>query len=178
MNHSSHHIPLFGEGQRSWEWQHAAWLGGDGSLLLAADNEVMAQPGPPARRAPLLRLTTNAVPGQEMTKTSSAMWGSFDGTLVLYVQYDDSSVSELKFPRISEGIGGIGAARSGFLLPTLNNSLPTAFPDHVTIRYPTPGSSIPIARLWIVGVQNVTSPPRWEVRPPSTLDGMYAVRLQ
>lgn len=65
------------------------------------------------------------------------MWASFDGTLVMYVQYDDSLVSELKFPRISEAIGGTGAARSGFLLPTLNNTMPTIFPDHITIRYPT-----------------------------------------
>lgn len=67
----------------------------------------------------------------------SAMWGSADGTLVLYVQYDDSAVSELKFPRLSEGIGGASAARSGFLLPALNNTLHSVFPDHVTIRYPT-----------------------------------------
>lgn len=60
----SHHIPLFGEGQSSWEWQHAAWLGSDGSLLLAADNEVLARPGPPARRAPLLRLTNDSSPGR------------------------------------------------------------------------------------------------------------------
>lgn len=65
------------------------------------------------------------------------MWGSYDGSLVMYVQYDDSAVSELKFPRIAEGIGGAGAARSGFLLPTLNNTAPTVFPDHITIRYPT-----------------------------------------
>lgn len=72
-----------------------------------------------------------------MTKTPSATWGSPDGTLVLYVQYDDSSVSELKFPRISEGIGGAGAARTGFLLPAFNNSMHTVYPEHVTIRYPT-----------------------------------------
>lgn len=62
-NTCSHHIPLFGEGQRSWDWQHAAWLGGEGALLLAADNEVLARPGPPAKWAPLLRLTTDASPG-------------------------------------------------------------------------------------------------------------------
>ncbi|VVC90327.1 unnamed protein product [Leptidea sinapis] len=27
------------DGQRNWEWQHAAWLGPEGALLLAADNE-------------------------------------------------------------------------------------------------------------------------------------------
>lgn len=72
-----------------------------------------------------------------MTKASSATWGSLDGSLVMYVQYDDSSVSELKFPRISGGIGGAGASRTGFLRPTANNTLHTVFPDHVTIRYPT-----------------------------------------
>lgn len=72
-----------------------------------------------------------------MTKTSSATWGSIDGAFVLYVQYDDSKVSELKFPHISEGIGGSGASRSGFLLPTLNNSIPSVFPDQITVRYPT-----------------------------------------
>lgn len=61
---ASHHVPLFGEGQRTWEWQHAAWLGSDGSLLLAADNEVLAQPGPPAKRAPLLQLTNDGIPSR------------------------------------------------------------------------------------------------------------------
>ncbi|KAI5634704.1 inactive dipeptidyl peptidase 10 [Phthorimaea operculella] len=61
---NDHHIPLFGEGQRSWEWQHAAWLGDDGSLLLAADNEVLASPGPPAKRAPLFHLTNDGSPGR------------------------------------------------------------------------------------------------------------------
>ncbi|VVC90325.1 unnamed protein product [Leptidea sinapis] len=81
---------------------------------------------------------------------------------------------------MSEGIGGVVAARSGFLLPAYNKSIPNVFPDHVSVRYPTPGSSIPIARLWIVGVQNVTTPPRWEVKPPSTLDGMeyYLISAQ
>lgn len=72
-----------------------------------------------------------------MTKAPSSAWGSADGTLVLYVQYDDSAVSELRFPRIEQGIGGVGASRSGFLLPAFNQSTPFVFPDHVTIRYPT-----------------------------------------
>lgn len=74
---------------------------------------------------------------EEVTKTASAIWGSPDGSLVLYVQYDDTAVSELKFPRISEGIGGTGASRTGFMLPAINNTLHTVFPDHITIRYPT-----------------------------------------
>ncbi|XP_075992085.1 inactive dipeptidyl peptidase 10 isoform X1 [Anticarsia gemmatalis] len=185
---NDHHIPLFGEGQRSWEWQHAAWLGTEGALLLAADNEVLARPGPPARRAPLLRLTSDASPGvvyngvsdwlyqEEVTKRSSATWGSSDGSLVLYAQYDDSAVAELRLPRIADGIGGAGAARAGFLMPNNNASWHTIFPDQVTVRYPTPGSSIPKVKLSIVSVQNLTSPPRWEVRPPSTLDGIFYFR--
>lgn len=74
---------------------------------------------------------------EEVTKKSSATWGSSDGTFVMYVQYDDSRVSELMFPHISSGIGGAGATRTGFLLPTTNTSLPTVFPDHVSVRYPT-----------------------------------------
>ncbi|KAI8427643.1 hypothetical protein MSG28_002118 [Choristoneura fumiferana] len=161
----------------SWEWQHAAWLGTEGALLLGADNEVLARPGPPAKIAPLLRLTDDA---KEVTKAPSSAWGSADGTLVLYVQYDDSAVSELRFPRIEQGIGGVGASRSGFLLPAFNQSTPFAFPDHVTIRYPTPGSSIPRVKLSIVAVQNSTSPPRWEIKPPNTLDGMeyYLISAQ
>lgn len=72
-----------------------------------------------------------------MTKTPSATWGSADGTLVLYAQYDDSAVSELRLPRIADGIGGAGAARAGFLLPTYNATMHTVFPDQVTVRYPT-----------------------------------------
>ncbi|XP_026325808.1 inactive dipeptidyl peptidase 10 isoform X1 [Hyposmocoma kahamanoa] len=189
---NDHHIPLFGESSQTWEWQFASWLGQDGALLLAANNEVLARPGPPARRSPLLYLTNDSIPGrvyngvsdwlyqEEVTKTPSATWGSPNGTLVLYVQYDDSSVSELKFPRISESIGGAGAARTGFLLPAFNTSMHSVYPEHVTIRYPTPGSSIPKVTLWIVAVQNVSSPPRWEVKPPSTLDGMeyYLISAQ
>lgn len=81
---------------------------------------------------------------EEVTKVPSATWGSPDGTLVLYVQYDDSLVSELKFPRLSESIGGAGAARTGFLLPAFNNSMHTVYPEHVTIRYPTVQNSIKI----------------------------------
>ncbi|KOB70112.1 Inactive dipeptidyl peptidase 10 [Operophtera brumata] len=176
---SSHHIPLFGEGQRSWDWQHASWLGTNGSLLLVADNEVLALPGPPARRAQLLQLTYDAVPGRVYNGVSD--WLYQDGSLVLYVQYDDTAVSELKFPRISEGIGGAGASRAGFLLPALNSTLHTVFPDHITIRYPTPGSSIPKVTLWIVSVENTSSTPqKWAVKPPTTLDGMeyYLISAQ
>lgn len=61
----SHHMPVLGEGVAgNAAWQYASWLGEDGSLLLAADNEVLARPGPPARRAPLLRLTSDSIPGR------------------------------------------------------------------------------------------------------------------
>lgn len=74
---------------------------------------------------------------EEVTKASSAIWSSLDGSLVMYVQYDDSAVSEVKFPRIADGIGGMGATRAGFLLPAFNHTMHTVFPDHITIRYPT-----------------------------------------
>lgn len=86
---------------------------------------------------PLTLTNLNKSSAEEVTKTASAIWGSPDGSLVLYVQYDDTAVSELKFPRISEGIGGAGASRTGFLMPAINNTVHTVFPDHVTIRYPT-----------------------------------------
>lgn len=60
----SHHIPLFGESSQAWEWQFASWLGQDGALLLAANNEILARPGPPARTSPLLYLTNDSIPGQ------------------------------------------------------------------------------------------------------------------
>lgn len=73
-----------------------------------------------------------------MTKTPSATWGSADGTLVLYVQYDDSAVSQLRLPRIADSLSAAGAARAGFLqLPTNNASAHIVFPDQVTVRYPT-----------------------------------------
>lgn len=74
---------------------------------------------------------------EEVTKRSSATWGSSDGSLVLYAQYDDTSVAELRLPRIADGIGGAGAARAGFLLPNLNTTAHTIFPDQITVRYPT-----------------------------------------
>ncbi|CAG9099852.1 unnamed protein product [Plutella xylostella] len=278
---NDHHMPVLGEGEGATPaWQHGAWLGPHGALLLAADNEVLARPGPPAKRAPLLRLTNDGVPGrvyngvsdwlyqgetrengghpevlarpgppakrapllrltndgvpgrvyngvsdwlyqgaadnevlarpgppakrapllrltndgvpgrvyngvsdwlyqEEMTKVASATWGSADGTLVMYVQYDDSLVSVLRFPMMAGGFGGGGVSRSGVLL-SLNQSGATAFPDQMSIRYPTPGSPIPKVKLWIVAVQNTTSPPRWEVKPPSSLDGMeyYLISAQ
>jgi hypothetical protein len=55
------------------------------------------------------------------------------------------------------------------LTATLANEFIIILPLVATFQ---PGSSIPKAMLWIVSVQNVTSPPRWEVKPPNTLDGM------
>lgn len=82
----------------------------------------------------------------------SATWGSPNGTLVLYVQYDDSSVSELKFPRISESIGGAGAARTGFLLPAFNNSMHAVYPEHATIRYPTVKNHIKASNIIFLSI--------------------------
>lgn len=74
---------------------------------------------------------------EEVTKVASATWGSADGTLVMYAQYDDGAVSELWFPWLAGGFGGAGAARSGLLLNTMNNTKADIFPDQVTLRYPT-----------------------------------------
>lgn len=80
----SHHIPLFGEGQSSWEWQHAAWLGTEGALLLAADNEVLARPAPPARRAPLLRLTKDASPGRIYNGVSDWLYQGYYKFIIIF----------------------------------------------------------------------------------------------
>lgn len=78
-----------------------------------------------------------------MTKVPSATWGSADGTLVMYAQYDDSAVSEMRFPWLMGSTGGGGASRSGVLLSTLNTTVPSAFPDQLSIRYPTVSTSSP-----------------------------------
>lgn len=57
-------MPVLGsEASSTPSWQYATWLGPDGGLLLVADNELLARPGPPAKRAPLFRLTDDAIPG-------------------------------------------------------------------------------------------------------------------
>ncbi|GBP23129.1 Inactive dipeptidyl peptidase 10 [Eumeta japonica] len=188
MTPLSHHMQVRAEGSSfGASWQHGAWLGTGGALLLAAENEVLARPGPPARRAPPLRLSVGGAPGrvyngvsdwlyqEEVTKAPSAIWGSPDGALVMYAQYDDSDVGELRLPWLSDS-GSEGLTRSGMLLANINTTAPGMYPDQRTVRFPTPGTPIPKVKLWIVAVENSTTPTRWEVKPPPTLEGIIMLR--
>lgn len=75
---------LFDDAAGTADWQHAAWLGSDGALVLAADNEILARPGPPAKRAPIIRLTNDAVPGKVYNGVSDWLYqGNSISTLSL-----------------------------------------------------------------------------------------------
>lgn len=86
---------------------------------------------------------------EEVTKVPSACWGSSDGTLVLYVQYNDTLVSELRYPWLAGGAPGGVASRSGVYMASVNSTAPAAFPDHMTIRYPTVSYMYGCVTVWV-----------------------------
>lgn len=48
----------------------------------------------------------------------------------------------------------------------------SSFPETKNVRYPTPGTPNPEVKLYVVDISNLTDIHQYELKPPSTLDGV------
>ncbi|XP_067002490.1 inactive dipeptidyl peptidase 10 [Anabrus simplex] len=173
---NDHHIPIRlndAPKVQQTRLQYVSWLGNTTALLLVADNDIYMRLSPVGEQD--YRLTDTGLPGviyngvpdwlyQEdiMTSGPEAMWGSLDGTHVMFASFNDTEVRTLAFPWF-----GAGATGSSITGPFGSWS---TFPESRTVRYPTPGTTNPEVKLWIIDVANTSDPVRWEVKPPPVLE--------
>ncbi|XP_063236972.1 inactive dipeptidyl peptidase 10 [Bacillus rossius redtenbacheri] len=174
---NDHHIPIrlndAPKVRQSW-LQHVTWLGNTTALLLVAENDIYLRQSPAGAQD--FRLTDTGRPGvvyngiadwlyqEDILQSPEALWGSADGSHVLHMSFDDSGVRVFMFPWF-----GSGSSSSGSV--TGSAGAWTAFPESRSIRYPTPGTTNPTVKLWVLDVTNASEPLRWEVRPPEALQG-------
>ncbi|CAB3386697.1 Hypothetical predicted protein [Cloeon dipterum] len=175
---NDHHLPIRlkpGAATHS-RLQFASWVGNTTSLLLVHDNDLYLQrtPIPPAAPAkPQVRLTASGVPGefyngvpnwlyQEeglLGDSEKAVWSSVDGSRLLFATFNDTGVRLLQVPWMGPSQGAAGATDA-------------TFPSSRTVHYPTPGSSNPDVRLFVLDLEggNQTATTKWEVVPPLELN--------
>ncbi|XP_026469614.1 inactive dipeptidyl peptidase 10 [Ctenocephalides felis] len=171
---NDHHMPVrlkdSPKVQRS-RLQYAGWLGNTSAMVIVADNDIYLRLSPSEEED--YRLTNTGVPGriyngvpdwlyqEEIFSNVEALWGSSDGTHLLYMSFNDSAVGTMTYPWFSSAsvIAAAGVSEGG------------TFPDSRTVRYPTPGTPIPKVKLWIVDMTNLTDLQMWEVKPPLALEG-------
>nr|CAD7396636.1 unnamed protein product [Timema cristinae] len=110
------------------------------------------------------KLVNTARTREDILSSPETLWSSADGSHVLFASFNDSDVRVLQFPWF-----GTGSSASGAI--TGSPGTWSVFPESRTVRYPTPGTTNPEVKLWVVDVSNVTDPLRWEVKPPEVLDG-------
>ncbi|XP_059617511.1 inactive dipeptidyl peptidase 10 isoform X1 [Phlebotomus argentipes] len=151
--------------------QFATWLGNTTALVIVADNDIYLRQSPSDEED--IRLTNtgqtdtiyNGVPDwlyqEEIFSSPEAIWGSSDGTHIMYMSFNDSNVNAMSYPWFSAGpiIASSGVTSGGI------------FPETRTIRYPTPGTQNPEIQLWILDVTNITEIQRNRVKPPAALEG-------
>lgn len=98
---------------------------------------------------------------EEIFQSSEAVWGSPDGTHIMYASFNDTNVGQMVFPWFS----------SATILTASGLDNAGIFPQSKTVRYPTPGTLNPEILLWVMDVTNVTDPQKWLVKPPVSFDG-------
>lgn len=98
---------------------------------------------------------------EEIFSSPEAIWGSPDGSHIMYATFNDTNVGVMTFPWFA----------TGALIAATGISSGSSFPETRTLRYPTPGTTNPEVDLWILDVTNISDPLRWHVKPPSSLDG-------
>ncbi|XP_049787849.1 inactive dipeptidyl peptidase 10 isoform X1 [Schistocerca cancellata] len=172
---NDHHIPVRLSDKpkvQQTRLQRATWLGNSTALLLVADNDLYLRPAPISDLD--VRLTDTGQPGvfyngvpdwlyqEDVLTTPEALWGSADGSHVLFATFNDSEVRSLAFPWFGAGASS-GAISGGF-------GTWSTFPESRSVRFPTPGTTNPDVRLWILDLSNYSEPIRWEIRPPSVLE--------
>lgn len=98
---------------------------------------------------------------EEIFQSDEAVWGSPDGTHIMYASFNDTNVGEMEYPWFS----------STTILTASGLDNGGTFPASKTVRYPTPGTLNPEVSLWVVDLSNSTDPQRWMVKPPFSFDG-------
>ncbi|XP_023716434.1 inactive dipeptidyl peptidase 10 [Cryptotermes secundus] len=172
---NDHHIPIrlndAPKVQQS-RLQHVSWLGNTTALILVAENDIYLRLSPDGGQD--FRLTDSGKPGtiyngipdwlyqEDILSSPEALWGSPDGTHIMYASFNDSEVRILAFPWF-----GSGSISGSFKKGT---GVWTTFPESRTVRYPTPGTTNPVVKLWIIDIRNITETQRWEVKPPEVLE--------
>lgn len=59
---------------------------------------------------------------------------------------------------------------SGAVITGSGVSAGSSFPETKNVRYPTPGTTNPEVKLWIVNITNITEIQHIELKPPPSLD--------
>lgn len=137
--------------------QYASWLGNSTALLIVADNDIYLRESPADVLDHRLTNTGasdavyNGIPDwlyqgklilqesfkifihflfipEDVLSTPDALWGSYDGTHIMYATFDDTAVGNLSFPWF---------ATTAVLAAGAANQRATIFPGHRIIRYPT-----------------------------------------
>ncbi|CAH1965772.1 unnamed protein product [Acanthoscelides obtectus] len=171
-----HHIPVRLESSPKAQperLQHVSWLGNTTSLLIVFDNDIYVRTSPVDETDTQLTFTGtpdviyNGVPDwlyqEDVLQTPEALWSSPDGSHLLYATFNDSEVGILNFPWFHTG-AVLGSTKT-------ENRGASSFPGSRTVRYPTPGSAIPVVQLWVVDISNLTNLEHHPVMPPKALIG-------
>ncbi|XP_076344398.1 dipeptidyl peptidase 4-like isoform X2 [Tachypleus tridentatus] len=145
------------------ELQYVSWGPTGNQLVYVRNNDIyyMAYVGdiPPKRitRNGVDKVIFNGIPDwvyeEEILGKRNPIWWSEDGTRLCFASFDDSGVSEVRYPWYGDYME--------------ENNI---YPNLVNIRYPKPGTENPIATLWIADVTFTSSiPAPRRVRPPKQI---------
>ncbi|XP_005178045.2 prolyl endopeptidase FAP [Musca domestica] len=150
--------------------QYATWLGNTTSLIIVADNDIYIRQSPSDEEDVRItfngyqNLFYNGVPDwlyqEEIFNEPQAIWPSQDGTFFMYASFNDTNVGMMTYPWLASGavITGSGVSAG------------SSFPETKNVRYPTPGTTNPEVKLWIVNITNITEIQHIELKPPPSLD--------
>lgn len=201
--------------------QHAEWLGNSTALIIVTDNDIYLRQSPADEEdfrlthtgvpgliyngitdwlyqgehlsSEYVRRTKLEPPffAEEIFKSQKAMWGSNDGSMLLYATFNDTNVGQMMYPWFSSNPLIQSGEYCRFLPPNgaaslytpstvfLSSVCPTAggltskgsFPESRSIRYPTPGTFNPEVTLWLLDLSNLTDVQKYWIKEPISLEG-------
>nr|XP_023020216.1 inactive dipeptidyl peptidase 10 isoform X2 [Leptinotarsa decemlineata] len=170
-----HHIPVRLESSPKAQperLQYVTWLGDTTSLLIVFNNDIYHRTSPTEETDTRITFTGqpdvvyNGIPDwlyqEDILQRPEALWSSYDGSHLLFATFNDSQVGTMNFPWFQTG-SVLGSSGISHRAPS--------FPASRTVRYPTPGTTIPLVRLWVVDISNLTSLEYHPVVPPKALIG-------
>lgn len=98
---------------------------------------------------------------EEIFQAQKAVWGSPDGTLLLYATFNDTNVGTITYPWFS----------ANTMIPAGGLNSRGSFPSSKSLRYPTAGTLNPEVALWLLDLTNLTEPTRFLIPPPASFEG-------
>ncbi|XKL68722.1 hypothetical protein PGB90_006491 [Kerria lacca] len=149
------------------ELQSADWAGNTNNIIFVKDNDLyikyeVSHKEIRITKTGIRNLIYNGIPDwlyQEeiFLDPSKAYWPSADGSLLLFATFNDSNVENFEYPWMEDGFQNVDPMK---LIYTKS------------VRYPTPGTNIPKAELWLFNItlSNETSSPI-KIEPPAPLFG-------